>query len=247
MLLVVLAGLAAGGSARAAPAGDVSRPDGVVYRYYARYGYRFQPLASFAELNRLVSLRAVPRAARLATALVGRGVRRAGALYWEYDFPYGGPAPCASGFVQAVAAQALARVGALAGRATFSRAATSAFRALRPPLVMPVAGGLWVREYGFSTTKILNAQLQSILALESYGHVAESRAGELLAAKLYIAALASLPQLDLGCWSRYSLGGAAATARYHAYHVELLRQLAQHHPEDREWQVVHSRWSRCLP
>ncbi len=87
----------------------------VVFRYYGGLGYRFQPLLSFAALNQSVSERRPYAARRIAAALLGRAVRSGDALFWEYDFSYqGGAAPWRSGFAQAVAAQALARAGALA-------------------------------------------------------------------------------------------------------------------------------------
>src|SRR5436853_7875081 len=63
---------------------------GLVYRYYAPYGYRFQPLLSFGHLNRAVSDHNPVAARRLAAALLARGIRRDGALYWDYDFSFGG-------------------------------------------------------------------------------------------------------------------------------------------------------------
>ena len=58
---------------------------------------------------------------------------------------------------------------------------------------------------------ILNAQLQSTLSLESFAKVAENRVAGRVAAAMYRAAYVLLPRFHVGCWSRYSLGGAAAT------------------------------------
>jgi hypothetical protein len=110
---------------------------------------------------------------------------------------------------------------------------------------MPLGGGLWVREYGFTNMAILNAQLQSVLSIESYARLAETAVAERMAARLYAAARAMLPRFDLGCWSRYALGGGAATPGYHAYHVDLLRRLAEAHEEDGIWRSTHDRWKRC--
>jgi hypothetical protein len=253
--VVLAAAPAAGGAPQRA--GDVIDRDGVVFRYYAGHGHRFQPLASFARLNVLVSSRRVDPARRLARALVARGVRRGDALYWEYDFPFGGPAPWTSGFAQAVAAQALARTGVLLaddalGRDgilladdSLERAAEGAFRGLRSGLVMRLGGGLWVREYGFTNMAILNAQLQSLVSLEAYARIAETPAARGVAARLYSAARRLLPRFGVGCWSRYSLGGAPATGAYHAYHVDLLRRLAATHRDDGIWRSTYLRWRRC--
>jgi hypothetical protein len=232
-------------SAVVGPAGDIRSSDGVVLRYYAGYGYRFQPLASFARLNALVSMRSVGAARRLASALVARGVRRGNAVYWEYDFPFGGPTPWTSGFAQAVGAQALARTSVFVDDDAIARTADAAFRGLRRTLLMRLGGGLWVREYEFTNMAILNAQLQSIISIESYAKIAETAAARRVAARLYTAARALLPRFGLGCWSRYSLGGAAASTHYHAYHLELLRRLASTHATDRIWRSTYLKWKRC--
>ena len=49
--------------------GEILDAEGVVFRYYAGHGYRFQPLLSFARPNGLVSARSVGPARRLARAL----------------------------------------------------------------------------------------------------------------------------------------------------------------------------------
>src|SRR4051794_2351241 len=123
--------------------GDRIDAAGILYRYYGGYGYRFQPLASFARLNGLVTARSPVCVRRLASALRGRAVRRGGALYWEYDFPYGGPVPWSSGFAQAVAAEALVRAGGFLLDYELVTDARSAFAALRRTLLMPLGGGLW--------------------------------------------------------------------------------------------------------
>jgi D-glucuronyl C5-epimerase-like protein len=219
----------------------------LVFRYYGGLGHRFQPLLSFAALNRNVSHRRPNAARRLAAALLARAVRSGDALYWEYDFPYqGGAAPWRSGFAQAVAAQALARAGAMLRDPLLGAAAAAAFRGLRRTLLMPLGGGSWIREYEFTRQVIFNAQLQSIISLESYAAIANSAAARRVANDLVVAARRLLPRFDMGCWSRYELGGAAATLRYQTYHVELLRRLATTHPAP-IWRKTYLRWSRCLP
>lgn len=231
----------------AGPAAAADRTkDGLVYRYYAPYGYRFQPLLSFASLNRAVSDRDSSRARRLAAALLNRGVHRGGALYWEYDFSFGGgPSRWTSGFTQAIAAQALARAGVLLRDPWLESAADAAFRALPHGLLLHVPGGLWIREYGYTEQVILNAQLQSVLALESYASIAQTPASQRLAASLERASRMLLPRFDLGCWGRYELGGVAADAHYETYHVELLRRLAATHDAP-VYRDTYARWSRCI-
>src|SRR5439155_1444210 len=84
--------------------------------------------------------------------------------------------PWRSGFAQAVAAQALARAGVMLRDPALSAVAAASFRGLRQTLLMPLAGGSWIREYGFTDQVILNAQLQSIISLDSYAAVAENAA-----------------------------------------------------------------------
>jgi hypothetical protein len=221
--------------------------DGLVFRYYAGLGYRFQPLLSFAALNRQVSHRRPNGARRLAAALLGRALRRGDALYWQYDFSYhGGPVAWRSGFAQAVAAQALARAGVLLGDPLLGAAAAASFRGLRRTLLMPLAGGSWIREYGFTHEVILNAQLQSIISLESYAAIARSAAARRVARDLVVATRRVLPRFDMGCWSRYQLEGGAASLSYQRYHVKLLRRLAATHVAP-IWRNTYVRWSRCLP
>jgi D-glucuronyl C5-epimerase C-terminus len=184
---------------------------------------------------------------RLAAALLARGVRSGDALYWEYDFSYhGGPVPWRSGFAQAVAAQALARAGVRLRDPLLAAAAAASFRGLRRTLLMPLGGGSWIREYGFTREVILNAQLQSIISLESYAAIAKTAAARRVTRDLVVAAQTLLPRFDLGCWARYELGGAAATRRYQTYHVELLRRLAATHTEP-IWRETYVRWRRCVP
>jgi PKD repeat protein len=233
---------------RVCPRGSLDgHDDGLTFRSYAGAGYQFQPLLSFAALNSRVSHKQWCAVRRLASALLARAVRSGGAAYWEYGFSFGGgPVPWRSGFAQAVAAQALARAGALLQDPRLSSAAAAAFRGLRGPLLMRRAGGAWVREYGFTNEVILNAQLQSIISLDSYAAVADSAPGRRLAEKLAVAARRLLPRFDLGCWARYELGGGKASLHYQTYHVELLGRLAATRPEP-IWRRTYLRWRRCLP
>ena len=224
---------------------DVLDADGLVYRSFPGHGYQFHPLASFARLNVLVSRQRPAAARRLARALVARGIPRAGALYWEYGFSFGGPARWTSGFAQAVAAQALARAGDLLFDPSLSRAAHAAFRAITRSHLRPLGGGAWILEYGFSDMAVLNAQLQSLVSLDGFGELTDDPEVHRTIARLDVASRALLLRFDTGCWSRYSLGGGEADLHYHAYHVELLRRLAATRPHP-IWKRTADRWSRFL-
>ena len=253
---MVLASLAAVASvaalgAPAAPAAtapasrDTYGADGVVYRLVPGQGYRFHPLANFARLNVLVSRGRVVEARRLARALLWRAVRRQDALYWEYDFAFGGPTRWTSGFAQAVAAQALARAWELAGDAPFLDAAHAAFNALLRSHLRPLGGGAWILEYGFSDMAVLNAQLQTLVSLDDYGTFTDWLHVHDAIAAIDRASRTLLRRFDTGCWSRYALGGVEADLHYHAYHVELLRRLAVTRG-DPIWSQTAARWDRYL-
>jgi hypothetical protein len=235
------------GAAGAATAPGTQDRGGLVYRYYAGAGYRFQPLLSFANLQHAVSRRDRATARRLARQMLGRGVRRGGALYWPYDFSFGGgPSSWTSGFTQAVAANALARASVLLGDASLRAEAARAFAGLRRTLLLPMAGGgLWIREYSYTGQVILNAQLESVLELDSYAAIAKTASARTVARVLERTSARLLPQFDLGCWGRYQLGGAAADTHYEAYHVDLLRRLASTYP-DPIWRETYLRWRRCI-
>jgi hypothetical protein len=209
-----------------AGAADVEGADGVVYRTVPGYGFQFHPLANFAKLNGLVTARRRTEAARLADALVARAVESGGTLTWEYYFPFGGPPRWESGFAQAIAAQALARTAELLGDERRLSAARGAFRGLAARLSWNLAGGRWVREYSFNDAVILNAQLQSLASLLDYARIVKDSDAVTFVAGLARASRALLPRFDTGCWSRYLLGGGAASRHYHEYHVALLKLLA---------------------
>jgi len=245
-LAFVVTGVTGVAGAATPPAGTQDR-GGLVYRYYAGAGYRFQPLLSFANLQHAVSRRDASTARRLARALLDRGVPVGAALYWPYDFSFGGgPSSWTSGFTQAVAANALARAGALLGDESLETAAARAFAGLRRTLLLPMTGGgLWIREYSYTGQVILNAQLESVLELDSYASIARTASARAVARILERTSARLLPQFDLGCWGRYQLGGAAADTHYEAYHVDLLRRLAAAHP-DPIWRETYLRWRRCV-
>ena len=224
-----------------ASSADIEDADGVVYRYYHAHGFQFQPLANFAKLNGLVRKGEKAEVRRLADALVARGVPAGDALAWEYYFPFGGPSRWTSGLAQSAGAQALARAGRMLGDPTILRKARAAYRTIPQSLSMPLGGGLWVREYGFSDMPILNAQLQSIVSLNEYTDITGDAGAGDVSARMSAAARALIAQFDTGCWSRYSLGGNPATPAYHAYHVSLLRKLAKE-TGDPLWADYAERW-----
>ncbi|HKT45538.1 MAG TPA: D-glucuronyl C5-epimerase family protein [Gaiellaceae bacterium] len=206
---------------------DVSDAEGVVYRWFPYTGLEFHPLASFSALANAASSHDTAKTRALADALMARAIPRTGRrLIWEYSFPYGGGRPpWASGMAQALAAQALARAGALLGDRNLTVAAARAYDAV-PWLLSETSAGPWIRLYGFDREIILNAQLQTIVSLSEYGRTTGNSGATALAQRLTTAAKTFLPRFDTGDWSLYSLGGVHASLGYEQYVTELLARLA---------------------
>src|SRR5581483_4970587 len=206
---------------------DVVSDEGVLYREFSGHGLVFHPLGNFARLNNLVSAHQDEEAAQAAAALVARGIPgRAGSLRFEYEFPFSaGAPPWTSGMAQAVAAQALARAGDELGDSSLADAASAAYRAV-PGLLLHLDAGPWIRLYDWSTTAVLNAQLQTSISLDSYGKTSGNAAAVTLAARMRDAAQRLLPRFDTGYWSLYDLDGSDASLSYHDYVITLLKRLA---------------------
>jgi peptidoglycan hydrolase-like protein with peptidoglycan-binding domain len=225
------------------PLASVNGRDGAVYRYFPGSGFQFHPLATFGALNAAVAAGRAADARTIADTMVARAIPAGAGRVWEYDFPFGGPARWTSGFAQAAGADALERAGQLLHDRALEQAAAAAFAAIPARYLHPIAGGEWILEYSWSPMLILNAQLQTSLLVSDYARRSGSSAAAALAGKLETAARRLLPRFDMGCWSRYSLGGRPASAHYMAYHVQLLRQMART-TGDRAWAAMADRWRR---
>jgi hypothetical protein len=213
---------------------DVTGADGLVYRYFAGRCLEFHPLAEFSALNARVAAGDVPGTEALADALAARGVHPAGGgVVWEYDFPFGGGRPpWTSGMAQAVAAQAFARAAKLVTQRTsaYLGQARAAYQAIRGRLLTEVAAGPWIRLYAFDRTPVLNAQLQTVLSLQSYATDAGDQSAAALAARMEHAAAAMLPRFDTGYWTYYSLAHDPSPLDYQQYVVQLLTKLGPADP-----------------
>jgi hypothetical protein len=211
---------------------DITDADGIVYRYFPGRCFEFHPLANVSALNARVVAKDVAGAERLAAALVARGVPRSGGrIVWEYYFPFGGRPPWVSGMAQSVAAQAFARAASLLPDESTSmlQEATAAFRAV-PRLTTNLAAGPWIRLYSFSANPVLNAQLQSVLSLETYANATGDSTAATLAARMEQAAAATVSRFDTGYWTYYSLAGEPSPLSYQKYVVQLLHKLAPADP-----------------
>jgi D-glucuronyl C5-epimerase C-terminus len=220
---------------------DVTDDEGVVYRWFPRLGLEFHPLANFSTLNNVASAGDSDATRTLADALVARAIPRGGRLIWEYQFPFGGGRPpWASGMAQAVAAQALARSGALLEDPQLAADAVRAFASV-PPLLLSLPSGPWVRLYGFSSGVVLNAQLQTILSLLEYVKATQDEAAANLTQQLATTAEVLFPRFDTGDWSRYQLGGGYAPREYQKFVTDLLAKLAKQ-TQDPFWVATSQRF-----
>ena len=234
-----------------APKTDIADADGVVYRYFAGRCFEFHPLANFGALNAHVAAGDAEATRLLADALVARGVYATGAgVGWEYTFPYaGGRGPWISGMAQAVAAQAFARAAALVPeRSTqYLRSAHAAFRAIPGRLLTSVSAGPWIRLYSFDSLRVLNAQLQAVVSLQSYATVASDPEAEALAGRMQRAAAATLTRFDTGYWSYYALPHDPSPVDYHDFVVQLLKRLAPLDPRFAEAAARFARYEQEPP
>ena len=211
---------------------DITGADGAVYRYFPGRCFEFHPLANVSTLNARVAAKDVAGAERLAAALEARAVPRAGGgVVWEYYFPFGGRAPWVSGMAQSVGAQAFVRAAALLPdqSAELLAEAAAAFRPV-PGLTTKVAAGPWIRLYSFSNNPVLNAQLQSVLSLQTYAQATNDPTAAGLAAQMEQAAAATVSQFDTGYWSYYSLAKNPSPLSYQKFVVQLLHKLAPADP-----------------
>jgi hypothetical protein len=221
---------------------DAYGDDGVLYRFVTGHGYEFHPLGNFAALNTLVLGGKTDQAKELADALIARGVAKDGRLAWPYPFPYGnGKPPWLSGMAQAVAAQALARVGQALDDQALIDAAGEAYAAIPGQLVRALPEGPWIKLYSFDPAPVLNAQLQSAISIDDYAQISGNTGAAGLAAQLTAAAEALLPRFDTGYWSLYSLNGKESPLGYHDYVVSLLKKLAGR-TDDATWSDYASRF-----
>jgi len=223
----------------------------VVLQYYDGRGWQLQPLATWGQINALAARclaasqsredgeRTCPQQRkrlreRLDTMLdlaVPRGGRYPA---WEYFFPYsGGSPPWVSGMSQATAAQALARAGSALDEDSYRDEAREVLGAFehRPPLGVAVSGPDDGDHYALYSVqpdlRVLNAELQAVLALRDV----TTLTGDTTARELYLrgdrAVRATLGRYDTGSWSRYSADGREATAGYHRLQRRLLGELCE--------------------
>ncbi|HEV2820117.1 MAG TPA: D-glucuronyl C5-epimerase family protein [Solirubrobacteraceae bacterium] len=239
----------------------------VVLEHYAGKGWQLQPLASWGKLNALAARclsasqarqdgeRTCPqerkRLRERLDTLLDLAVPRGGRYpAWEYLFSYaGGSPPWVSGMAQATAAQALARAGSALDSGVYRNAARDVVGAFEhaPPFGVAVPGpddGSHYALYAFQPgLRVLNAELQAVLALRDVSTLT----GDTTARGLYLrgdrALRATLARYDTGAWSRYSIDGREATAGYHRLQRRLLGRMCERTDRD-AYCAPHQRFLR---
>jgi hypothetical protein len=157
--------------------------------------------------------------------------RRGGALAWEYLFDFGaGAPPWASGMAQATGVQALARAGQQLGEPVYIEAARSALElfSLAPPVGvrLQTAAGARYLLYSFAPGQIvLNASVQTLVALHDYAEITASQTARRLFRAGDRQARLDVRAGDTGAWSLYQLGGAESDLAYHTLLRDFLRNL----------------------
>ncbi len=212
----------------------------IVFQYYPGRGIQLQPLANFGKANGMYTacLHKRPNCDRdglrqLLDELVAIRSKRGGYTTWEYWFYFGGGSPpWTSGLSQGTAIQALSRGSKMFKDPSYLRIARSALGAFRkgPPvgIRVPSAGGSHYLIYSFSPgLRVLNAFIQSLVALRDYTTISGDRTGAALFKAGDRAARAEVGRYDTGAWSRYSLGGAESTLSYHRLVRDFLSNLCK--------------------
>jgi hypothetical protein len=221
---------------------DVIGRDGVLYRAGWGVGLQFHPLGNAQKLNLLLIQGKREKSLRLARSLARRLVSRRSGAVLEYYFPYGGGRPpWSSGMAQAVAAQAFARTGRRLGVPSNFVPARRAYLSI-PRLTREIDVGHWIRLYSFSSMVVLNAQLQTSLSIVDYGQIVLDPEAVGMGDRFEDAGRAALGRFDTGAWTNYTPGNEAPL-KYHLYHVQLAKRLADRTKLD-FWVDAHTRFNR---
>lgn len=213
----------------------------IIFQYFAGIGWQFHPLSNFAKLNAIWTVDTPPsrRAQRkFARELIRWGVKRNGALTWEYYFSFSGSrAPWISALSQGTAIQSLARVGYRMHNKSMMRAAKLGSRSFNQPATRGVRvrrdGGFHYLGYsGAPNLIILNMFLGSLDGLHDYSIINNDRHARHLYRKGVAAAMVETPKFDTGSWSLYSLSGERSDAHYHDLTIYFLDKLCKDTKKD---------------
>jgi len=203
----------------------------LVWEYYPGEGIELQVLGTFGKANGLWSAGSDDELRALLDEMLSLASQRGGALAWEYLFDFGsGAPPWASGMAQATGIQALARAGQRLGNPVYIEAARNALKlfSLAPPVGVRVSSPVGARYllYSFAPSQIVvNASVQTLVALRDYAAITSSPAAERLFRAGDRQARLDVRAGDTGAWSLYQLGGAESDLSYHELLTGFLRNL----------------------
>lgn len=206
----------------------------IIFQYFTGSGWQFHPLSNFSKLNAVWTVDTPParRAQRsFARELIRWGVRRRGALTWEYYFTFqGSRAPWISSISQGTAMQALSRVAYRMNNRSIMRAARLAGESFaqdhpRGVRLKTDGGNHYLGYSGAPRLIILNMFLQSLNGMRTYSVLEKDRRVRKLYLKGIDAAKVETPKFDTGSWSLYSLKGARSSEHYHRLTIEFLDTL----------------------
>jgi hypothetical protein len=205
----------------------------LVWEYYPGEGIELQVLGTFGKANGLWSAGSDGKLRALLDEMVSLASERGDALAWEYLFDFGsGTPPWASAMAQATGIQALARAGQRLGEPVYIEAARNALKlfSLAPPIGVRMAtpDGARYLLYSFAPSQIvINASVQTLVALHDYAAITNSPAAERLFRAGDRQARLDVRAGDTGAWSLYQLGGAESDLSYHELLTGFLRNLCE--------------------
>jgi hypothetical protein len=210
---------------------------GLVWEYYRGLGLQLHINGTFAAATALLQTKvpeAMARAVQILDEMRPLASHRAGALTWEYFFPFGGGRPpWGSGLSQATAIEAYTAAAILLARPDYLQTARElvGLFALRPPAGVNVRltrDGSWFALYTFApSAHVLNAQLNAVTALHDLAAVTHDPRATVLARDGLRAARRHIARFDTGRWSLYAEHGPLADLNYHVLNRDLARALCQ--------------------
>jgi hypothetical protein len=209
---------------------------GIVFEYYQGLGLQLQVNATFSSAEAMLqygSQRDARKAGVILDQMLPLASRPAGLLTWEYEFPFeGAEPPWTSGLSQATAIDAYVRAAKRLKRPDFLKVALRLARLFTaaPPAGVQVhlSAGDWFLLYSFDPNQlVLNADLDSLIALHELRVATGSPWVTALTHNALHALVHYLPRFDTGSWSYYALGGPLADLNYHVLNLELSQQLCQ--------------------